>query len=110
MDTKQHKLVYKYLSTSYHPFVFHIALNRSSYMGLLQYQNESLPHSPSHKPLHLHNYNTKYLPNSFNATLKVFEARYDLKVTFLKDSTYSGDFIYKTLIYTLRELLRRGEI
>ena len=64
----------------------------------------------SYEDILLHNYNTKYLPNSFNATLKVFEVRYDLKVTFLKDSTYSGDFIYKTLIYTLRELLKRGEI
>ncbi|MGL6174788.1 MAG: ERCC4 domain-containing protein, partial [Cellulosilyticaceae bacterium] len=28
----------------------------------------------------LHNYNTKYLPQSFMATLKAFEARYDLKI------------------------------
>ena len=58
----------------------------------------------------LHNYTTQYAPKSFIATLKAFEARYDLKVTFLKDNAYSGDFIYKTLIYTLRELLMRGEI
>lgn len=58
----------------------------------------------------LHNYNTKYLPKSFIATLKAFEARYNLRTTFLKDSAYSGDFIYKTLIYTLRELLIKGEI
>lgn len=58
----------------------------------------------------LHNYTTKYLPKSFIATLKAFEARYDLRVTFLKDSAYSGDFIYKTLIYNLRELLIKGEI
>lgn len=57
-----------------------------------------------------HNYNTKYLPKSFIATLKAFEARYKLRITFLKDNAYSGDFIYKTLIYTLRELLVKGEI
>ena len=58
----------------------------------------------------LHNYNTKYIPKSFIATLKAFEVRYHFKVTFLRDSNYSGDFIYKILIYTLRELLIKGEI
>ncbi|MGL5676461.1 MAG: ERCC4 domain-containing protein [Cellulosilyticaceae bacterium] len=57
-----------------------------------------------------HNYNTKYLPQSFIGTLKAFEARYDLKITFLDDTTYSGDFIYRTLQHHLRELLKRGEI
>ncbi|MEG2303772.1 MAG: ERCC4 domain-containing protein [Niameybacter sp.] len=73
--------------------VIHLLIENASYQDIL-----------------LHNYNTKYIPKSFIATLKAFEARYDLKVTFLKDSAYSGDFIYKTLIYTLRELLIKGEI
>lgn len=58
----------------------------------------------------LHNYDTKYNPKAFISTLKAFEARYQLHVSFLKDKAYSGDFIYKTLIYNLRELLVKGEI
>lgn len=58
----------------------------------------------------LQQYNTGYDPKRFMATLKAFEARYNLHVTFMKDITYSGDFIYKTLIYNLREQLKRGEI
>lgn len=73
--------------------VMHLLIENASYQDIL-----------------LHNYTTQYAPKSFIATLKAFEARYDLKVTFLKDNAYSGDFIYKTLIYTLRELLIKGEI
>ncbi len=43
-------------------------------------------------------------------TLKAFEARYDLKIMYLENSTYSGDFIYRTLQHYLRELLRKGEL
>ena len=64
----------------------------------------------SYEDLLLGNYGTRYDKKRFMATLKAFEARYNLHVTFMKDSTYSGDFIYKTLIYNLRELLKRGEI
>lgn len=55
-------------------------------------------------------YSTQYDQKRFMATLKAFEARYNLHVTFMKDNTYSGDFIYKTLIYNLREQLKQGEI
>lgn len=58
----------------------------------------------------LQNYNTKYLPQSFMGTLKAFEARYDLKIMYLENINYSGDFIYRTLQHHLRELLRRGEL
>ena len=58
----------------------------------------------------LHHYETKYNPKAFISTLKAFEARYQLHVSFMRDKAYSGDFIYKTLIYHLRELLVKGEI
>ena len=64
----------------------------------------------SYEDIQLERYNTGYAPKRFMATLKAFEARYNLHVTFMKDNTYSGDFIYKTLIYNLREQLKRGEI
>lgn len=56
----------------------------------------------------LHNYDTKYAPKSFMATLKTFESRYGLNVHFQKDNTYSGQYIYQTLIYHLREQLIKG--
>lgn len=64
----------------------------------------------SYEDLLLGKYNTQYDAKRFMATLKAFEARYNLHVTFMKDNAYSGDFIYKTLIYNLREQLKKGEI
>ena len=64
----------------------------------------------SYEDLLLGKYDTGYDKKRFMATLKAFEARYKLRTTFMKDNTYSGDFIYKTLIYNLRELLKRGDI
>ena len=64
----------------------------------------------SYEDLLLGKYDTGYDKKRFMATLKAFEARYKLRITFMKDNTYSGDFIYKTLIYNLRELLKRGDI
>ena len=58
----------------------------------------------------MHNYDTKYNPKAFMATLKAFESRYDLHIHYQKNINFSGDFIYKTLIYNLRELLVKGEI
>lgn len=57
-----------------------------------------------------HKYNTKYLPQSFMGTLKAFEARYDLRIKFMEDTTYSGDYIYRTLQCHLKELLKEGAI
>lgn len=64
----------------------------------------------TYQDIPLHNYATQYKPKAFMATLKAFEVRYNLHVTFLKDVAFSGDFIYKTLIYNLRELLVKGAI
>lgn len=55
-----------------------------------------------------HNYKTQYLPKSFMATLKTFEARYGFSTHFQKDSKYTGQYIYQTLIYHLREQLLKG--
>lgn len=52
-----------------------------------------------------HNYNTKYDPLSYVASLKTFEARYNLNTNFIKKS-YSGNFIYFTLNYHAREYLK----
>ena len=53
-------------------------------------------------------YKTQYSKEAFTAQLKAFEARYGLHVTFLKDNAYSGQFIWQTLVYSLREALIRG--
>lgn len=55
-----------------------------------------------------HKYDTKYNPKSFMATLKAFEARFNLSTHFQKDAAYSGHFIYQTLIYALRDQLQKG--
>lgn len=57
-----------------------------------------------------HNYNTKYLPQSYMGTLKAFEARYDLRIMHMDEIQYSGDFIYRTLTKHFIEILNRGEI
>lgn len=56
-----------------------------------------------------HKYDTKYNPKSFIATLKSFETRFNLSTHFQKDTTYTGHFIYQTLIYALRNQLKKGE-
>jgi hypothetical protein len=52
-----------------------------------------------------HNYNTHYEPKSFIATIKTFEARYNIQTSFIK-KTYAGNFIYFTLAYHAREFLK----
>ena len=52
-----------------------------------------------------HNYRTNYNPKSFLATLHSFKHRYDLDVIFL-DHSYSGDYIYHSCYYWLREYLK----
>ena len=53
-----------------------------------------------------HNYNTKYEPLSFIATLNSFETRYDLKTAFVTKA--AGNFIYHKFYYYLREYFTRG--
>ena len=64
----------------------------------------------SYEDIELHNYDTGYNPKAFMATLKAFESRYNLHIHYQKNINFSGDYIYKTLIYSLRELLVKGEI
>lgn len=57
-----------------------------------------------------HNYKTQYEPKSFIATLKTFENRFGFSTHYQKDSTYTGHYIYQTLIYALRNKLKEGAI
>jgi hypothetical protein len=52
-----------------------------------------------------HNYQTEYKPESFLATLHSFCDRYDVPFYFMKDKTFSGQFIYYTFYYWLRNYL-----
>lgn len=54
-----------------------------------------------------HNYKTKYIPLSFIATLKTFEARYDINTSFIS-KVGAGNYIYYTFFYYLREYLKHG--
>jgi len=55
------------------------------------------------------NYNTKYDAKSFVARLKTFESRYGISVNFVNQKC-SGNFIYHTFYYWLREQLKKGEL
>lgn len=57
----------------------------------------------------LHQYKTEYKPLSFIATLKTFEARYGIETNFVRGA-FSGNFIYMTMKYHIRELLKSGTI
>jgi ERCC4-type nuclease len=52
-----------------------------------------------------HNYRTDYKPESFLATLHSFSERYDIPFTFMKDKKCSGQYIYYTFYYYLRNFL-----
>jgi ERCC4-type nuclease len=52
-----------------------------------------------------HNYRTEYKPESFLATLHSFSERYDIPFTFMKDKKCSGQYIYFTFYYWLRNFL-----
>lgn len=54
-----------------------------------------------------HNYKTEYKPLSYLATLNSFEARYNLKTSFVKRQA-AGNFIYHKFLYYLREYFVRG--
>lgn len=56
-----------------------------------------------------HNYNTQYEPKAFVARLKTFESRYGISINFVS-SKCSGNFIYHTFYYWLREQLKKGEL
>lgn len=57
----------------------------------------------------LHNYKTEYKPLSFIATLKSFEARYGIETSFIRRA-FTGNYIYMTLKYHVREVLKNGEL
>jgi hypothetical protein len=59
----------------------------------------------SYKDIVNHNYNTKYEPKSYIGTLKTYETRFNLDVNFLGNEC-SGNFIYYTFKYYLREFLK----
>lgn len=52
-----------------------------------------------------HKYNSRFNPKSFIASLKTFEARYNLNVNYI-DKNYSGNFIALTFLYHLRQHLK----
>jgi hypothetical protein len=54
-----------------------------------------------------HKYKTQYDPKAFIATLKTYEARYNLGINFVP-GVCAGNFIYHTLYYYLREWLKDG--
>lgn len=56
-----------------------------------------------------HNYNTKYKPLSFIASLKTFENRYNIQTNFIKKA-YAGNYIYFTLYYAVREYLKNSSM
>lgn len=57
----------------------------------------------------LHQYKTEYKPLSFVATLKTFEARYGIETNFIRKA-FTGNFIYMTMMYHVRELLKNGQL
>ena len=63
----------------------------------------------SYEDIILHNYKTDYKPLSFIATLKSFEARYGIETNFIRKA-FSGNFIYLTLKYHVREVLKNGSL
>ncbi len=61
--------------------------------------------SASYEDILAHQYKTEYNPISFLASLHSFQNRYDLSINFIKDKRYSGQFIFFTLYYFLRNYL-----
>lgn len=53
-----------------------------------------------------HKYRSKLSEKAFLGTLKAFESRYNLDVHLIDDDTHSGNFIYYTFYYRLREFLK----
>lgn len=59
----------------------------------------------SYEDIMAHNYKTEYNPMSFLASLHSFNERYNLNMTFIKDNKSTGQFIYFSFYYFLRNLL-----
>ena len=55
-----------------------------------------------------HKYPTQYNPKSFIASLKTFEARYNIHTVYMPNAEYTASFIYQTLAYHTREKLLYG--
>lgn len=51
-------------------------------------------------------YTTQFNSKSFLASLKAFESRYNFTTAFIEDSKYTGNYIYHTLYYEIREYLK----
>jgi len=60
----------------------------------------------SYSDLIQHNYKSQFNEKSFLATLKTFETRYNINTTFMPDIEYTGNFIYYTGYYFMREYLK----
>lgn len=56
-----------------------------------------------------HRYKTEYKPLSFIATLRSFQARYNLNIEFT-ESSLTGNSIYYSLYYHVREVLKNGQL
>lgn len=54
-----------------------------------------------------HRYQTQYEPKAFIAALKTYEIRYGISLNFVA-AALSGNFIYYTFLYCLREYLKGG--
>lgn len=59
----------------------------------------------SYEDIIAHKYKTEYNPVSFLASLHSFSERYNFSVNFVKDNKCSGQFIYFTFYYWLRNYL-----
>lgn len=59
----------------------------------------------SYEDIVAHNYKTEYNPKSYIASLLSFADRYDFSITYMKDNNLSGQFIYFTFYYYLRNYL-----
>lgn len=55
-------------------------------------------------------YITKYDPKSFIASLKAFESRYNISTQFILDDSYTGNYIYYSLYYFVREYLKGTQL
>jgi len=85
--------------------------------GRTQFENEFirstgkihlLIENASYEDIINHKYRTEYKPVSFLASLHSFADRYNFSINFLKDNKYSGQFIYLTFYYFLRNYLLNG--
>lgn len=82
---------------------FESELLRSSGAGAKMYL---IAEGGSYEKIVSHQYNTQYVPRSFIATLKSYEARYNLSIGFT-EKKHTGQFIYLTFYYFLREHLKK---